>query len=137
MQGAATMQDTSHNTHNTQHASYITCVCVRVLNLSLVGFCVFYNPVCRTLHSTGGEGKMLMMMMMMMMMMMCVCVCVDIACVFYTSSSDVPSVIEGDQPYEGGPPLAERNWDIYMLYKSYMICNIFYALYDIYAIYIC
>ena len=45
---------------------------------------VFYNPVCRTLHSTGGEGKMMMMMMMMMvmmmmmmmMMMMCVCVCV-------------------------------------------------------------
>ena len=21
---------------------------------------VFYNPVCRTLHSTGGEGKMMM-----------------------------------------------------------------------------
>ena len=44
----------------------------------------FYKPVCRTLHSTGEEGKM--MMMMMMMMCVCVCVCVDIACVFYTSS---------------------------------------------------
>ena len=43
---------------------------------------VFYNPVCRTLHSTGGEGKMIMM-----------CVCVDIACVFYTSSWYVPCVI--------------------------------------------
>ena len=42
---------------------------------------VFYNPVCRTLHSTGGEGKMMM------------CVCVDIACVFYTSSWYVPCVI--------------------------------------------
>ncbi len=45
-----------------------------------------------------------------------VCVCVDIACVLYTSSWYVPCVIEGDQPYGGGPPIAERNWHIYSVY---------------------
>ena len=34
---------------------------MRVLTLTLVCTCVFCNPVYRTLHSTGGGGKMMMM----------------------------------------------------------------------------
>ena len=37
---------------------------------TLVSTCVLCNPVYRTLHSTGGEGKMMMVMMMMKKMMM-------------------------------------------------------------------
>ena len=41
---------------------------------ALVCTCVFYTPMCRTLHSKGGEGKMMIMIMMMMMLMWwCVC----------------------------------------------------------------
>ena len=68
---------------------------------------VFYNPVCRTLHSTGGEGKM----------MMCVCVCVDIACVFLHVLM-VCSLCYIGLPtiWAGPPPLTERNWYIYIIY---------------------
>ena len=61
---------------------------------------VFYNPVCRTLHSTEGEGKM----------MMIACVCVDIACVFlHVLMVCSLCLYRGYQPYGGAPPpLTER-----------------------------
>ena len=67
---------------------------------------VFYNPVCRTLHSTGGEGKM---------MMMCVCVCVLILPVCFTRPHGMFLVLYGVTNHiAGAPPLTERNWYIYM-----------------------
>ena len=54
---------------------------------------VFYNPVCRTLHSTGGEGKMMM------------CVCVLILPVCFTRPHGMFLVLyRVTNHMAGGPP---------------------------------
>ena len=64
---------------------------------------VFYNPVCRTLHSTGGEGKMMM------------CVCVLILPVCFTRPHGMFLVLyRVTNHMAGAPPLTERNWYISM-----------------------
>ena len=55
MEGAATMQEASYNTHTMHHTRRV------VLTLPLVCTYTFYTPVYRTFHSTGGEGEILVM----------------------------------------------------------------------------
>ena len=65
----------------------------------MVCTCVFYTPVYGTLHSTGGEGKMMVM-----------CVCVDIAPGMYLCDLHVLMVCSLRQivvPTTWHPPLCE------------------------------
>ena len=89
---------------------------------------VFYNQVCRTLHSTGGEGKMMM------------CVCVLILPVCFTRPHGMFLVLYRVTNHMAGAPpsLSETGTYIYIhkyIYNIYIDIHIYFYIYI--SIYLC